>query len=930
MVVTKEAIKKFIKRWQAAEGNEDREARSFWIELYQDVLGVEHPTQVLDFERRVRGRKIDVFYEDQGVLIENKSRGIGLDDFEQRGFVTIKGQKMPRMVTPYEQAKWYADELPYSVRPRWIVTCNFDEIRIYNQDDTDPQASYVSVRLDELADQTQLLSFLVDKRVSRIEREKDLSVQAGTIVGRLYKALASRYHNIETDEREQKSLNVLVTRIVFLLYAEDAGLLQEVDAFYKYFDGIPAGKMRGALIDLFRVLDTPKADRDPYMEDDVLAFPYVNGGRFHDADVIVPQFDDEAREILLKEASAGFNWSKISPTIFGAVFESTLNPETRRAGGMHYTSVENIHKVIDPLFLDGIKADLVKAESADTLAGRERELLALKRRLGTPRFLDPACGSGNFLTETYTSLRRIENRIMLDLQGEQSVLPVEGDESTTIGVTIDQFYGIEVNDFAVSVAKTALWIAEEQMMRETQDIVPQQLSFLPLTNQTGIREGNALRMDWNDVLPADQCSYIMGNPPFLGSSVRSKEQAEDMDIAFAGRSKYGKIDYCGAWYQKAATYIDDTDVRCAFVSTNSICQGEQVEPMWKWLFDHGYSIDFAWRTFVWDSEATDKAHVHVVIVGFHHGMGFEKKLYHISGAATLVENINGYLTDAPNVFIPSRGRAIDALHKDMVQGCKPVDGGNLIIKPEDYDRFIRDNPTVAGYIRPYLGSSEFLNGKKRWCLWLREANPRDISASSETMNRLRAVRQVRLESPTKEFREYADKPMLFVQDRHCESIQLLIPSVSSGRRVYAPIGYGPGNVIISNLAYVIPDASLYEFGILSSLMHNAWMRVVCGRLKSDYRYNPSVYNSFAYPDSTDKQRTEIEHCAQAVLDARAEYPDSTLADMYDPDNDFLYPALMKAHRELDAAVEAAYGVDFGGDEEKIVAHLFKLYAEKTS
>ena len=605
----KKAAKDFVARWKAAEGNEQRESNSFWIELCMNVLGIANPTQHLDFERKVKGRRIDVFYEDRSILIENKSRGIDLDEPEQRG-KDRRGNV--RWVTPFEQAKWYADNItPRSVMPKWIITCNFDEIRIYDLDREDAETSYETITLDELSEQYHRLSFFTRKENSRLEREKQLSVKAGEVVGKLYDSFSKAYRDIENDEREQRSLNILITRIVFLLFAEDAELLHERDAFYKYLKNFQVNHMRQALIDLFSVLKTPKEERDPYIDPDLAAFPYVNGGLF-EADIIIPQFTEDTRFILLQEASAEFDWKDISPTIFGAVFESTLNPETRRAGGMHYTSIENIHKLTGPLFYDALKDELTTIEGAATEKERKFKLQAFRQKIASLKFLDPACGSGNFLTETYLSLRKLENRVLEDLYGGQMVMG----EFDPIQVTVDQFYGIEINDFAVEVAKTALWIAELQMLDETRQILSMWIDPLPLKTNSNIHEGNALRMDWNDVLSADECDYVIGNPPFYGARLQSKEQKADLVEVFHGAKSAGNVDYVAGWYMKAAEYIDYRNIRCAFVSTNSICQGEQAAIIWKPLYDLGIRIDFAYDTFRWNSEASDQAHVFVVIIGF--------------------------------------------------------------------------------------------------------------------------------------------------------------------------------------------------------------------------------------------------------------------------------------------------------------------------
>ena len=931
----RKAAREFVGRWQEAEGNEQRESNKFWIELCGEVLGIPNPTHELDFERKVKGRRIDVFYEDRSVLIENKSRGVSLDAPEQRGKDRYGN---PRMVTPFEQAKWYADNItPRSVMPKWIITCNFDEIRIYDLDRDDAETNYETMLLGDLANDYHRLDFLVSKANSRIEREKELSVRAGEVVGRLYDAFSKAYLDIEHSELEQRSLNILITRIVFLLFAEDADLLHERDGFYRYLKNFQVQHMRQALIDLFDVLRTPKEGRDPYLSDELKVFPYINGGLFAD-DVVVPQFDSETREILLREASAEFDWSHISPTIFGAVFESTLNPETRRAGGMHYTSVENIHKVTGPLFYDALKAELTSIEGVATKKERDFKLRAFRRKLASIRILDPACGSGNFLTETYISLRRLENRVLEGLYGDQMAF---GGELDPIQVTLDQFYGIEINDFAVEVAKTALWIAELQMLDQTREILGVWIDPLPLKSNENIHEGNALRMDWNDVLAAESCSYVIGNPPFLGSSVRSKQQTDDLSIVYAGEKRWGKCDYCVGWYRKAASYMRGTRCAAALVSTNSITQGEQVQPTWERLFNEGVVINFAYKTFVWDSEASDKAQVHCVIIGFSYNDAEPRALYDAGGVARAV-NINGYLIDAPNLFIRNRGKAISE-RPGICQGNKPVDGGNLTLKPAEAASLISADGTIGPFVRPYLGSSELINARERYCLWLKDA-PDEVLRIPVVRERLDGVAAARLKSPTREFRDYADRPHLFVQDRQPDTTFIAIPEVSSQRRLYIPIAVLGKDVIVSNKVYFIPDGTLYVFGILCSRMHNAWMRVIAGRLKSDYSYSPSVYNTLPLPFPSCEQRKQIEVCAQAVLDARAQHEERSLAQMYDgispmpahptkadlkKYDQFEYANLLSAHEELDAAVEAAYGIDSGGDEEKIVAHLFRLYAEKT-
>ena len=933
----KRAAKAFVERWRALPCVEEEHSRSFWIELLQDVYGLKNATHALEFERKVKGRKIDVFYEDMGALVEMKGRGISLDE------ATVRSKKAGPE-TPYQQAKWYADNLPFSIRPRWIVTCNFDEFRIYDQE-KENQEEYVSLSLDELPEQLHLLGFLIDSQNSRIEREKQLSVQAGELVGKLYTQLSKQYKNIETDAHEQRSLNVLIVRLVFLLYAEDSGLMHEKDAVLNYMKGYRADQMRQAVIGLFNVLDTPEDKRDPYLPENLLAFPYVNGGLFGNDDIVVPQFTDDIRLDLLLEASQKFDWSGISPTIFGAAFESTLNPATRRAGGMHYTSIENIHKVIDPLFLDDLRAELAEIEGEKVEKNRKIKLKRFQKKLGSLRIFDPACGSGNFLTESYLSLRKLENRVLESLQGDQMAFGFGGsDDLTPIEVSIGQFYGIEINDFAVSVAKTALWIAEEQMMEATQEILLQPFDFLPLKSNGNIHEGNALRMDWNDVLPADKCDFVVGNPPFYGASMCSAEQKQEIVDLYGKIKLSNSLDYVSGWYLKACEMMQaNPSIRSAFVSTNSITQGEQVFPIWNTLMSrYGIGIDFAWRSFIWDSEASDMAHVHCVIVGFSKNDHYKGgRLFDASNDGyAWASSISPYLIDAPFVIPSSRKRPICNV-SSLSYGNKPTDNGAFVLQADEMERIVSAYPESASLIRPYIGAKEFLNGKQRWCLWLLGKNPVEWMAIPPVAEKVEEVRRFRAASSAKDTRRRAETPWEFFRTPVHDVSYMAIPRTSSERRRYLPIGFFGDGTIPSDATSVIPQATLYQFGVLESQMHSAWMRTVCGRLKSDYRYSGDVvYNNFAWPGVTRETLevpvedavspeicSRIGACAQAVLDARAAHPDKTLADLYDPDK---MPAdLLAAHKALDAAVEAAYGVDFDGDEERIVAHLFRLYAELT-
>lgn len=938
MPASKKEAKEFVKRWKkrlgaipAGSNNEQQDTQKFWVDLLINVLGIPSNTidSFVDFERKVRGRRIDVFVSDHNFLCEQKSWGIDLDKPEPRN---------GGMETPLQQAMWYARHLPYSERPRWVMTCNFGTFRLYDLDNERPEDTVQEFSLEELPDSLYLLSFLTSNETSRLHKEQQLSIEAGAYVSRLYDALAKQYHHIEEkDERaqeEQRSLNVLITRIIFLLYAEDADLLQSHQAFGRYCEGDPA-KLRRKLVDLFETIDTPLEQRDEYMDEDLAAFPYVNGGLFADSSIIVPQMTSEILEAIT-DASQDFDWREISGVIFGGVFEGTLNPETRHAGGMHYTSVENIERCLKPLFLDELWDELHEAEGERTAAKRKQALARLHDKVASITIGDPACGSGNFLTEAYRQLRTIENRIIEDELSEetgnagQTSLVIAQD--SPVRVSLDQLYGIEINDFAVSVAKTALWITEEQMLRKTQEIyVGYDFDFLPLRSLSNLHEGNALKTDWSEVFP-DDLTYLVGNPPFLGARNQSKEQKAELLEVFDGAKNAGNIDYCGAWYMKAARFTQGKRTRCALVSTNSICQGEQVANLWKPLHDLGIHIDFAHNTFRWDNEAADKAHVFCVIVGFSRE-NCEKRLYvHDTPDAAEVKkaakSINAYLSDAPDAFIWNRNKPICDVPKIGI-GNKPIDGGFYLFADEEKTDFLNKEPGAESYFHGWIGSREFLHGESRWCLYLGDAAFAELKELPRCRERIEAVREYRLASKSAPTRKLADRPAHFHVENMPKGNSIVVPKVSSERRRYIPMGFVGPETLCSDLVFLIPNASLYHFGVLQSQFHNAWMRTVAGRLKSDYRYSGGiVYNNFVWPEPTVSQREEVERCAQAVLDARDAQEGATLADMYDPKNETFFPELMAAHKALDVAVEAAYGVDFGGDEEKIVAHLFNLYAKK--
>lgn len=918
----------FVAHW-TGKGYEKGESQIFWTTLLNQIFGIEHPEQFITFEQQVHldhTSFIDAFIPSTHVMIEQKSLGKNLAE----GIKQSDGS----VLNPFQQAKRYASELPYSQRPRWIVTCNFAEFWVYDMEQ--PNGEPQKILLADLEKEYYRLRFLVDAGNEHLKREMEVSFKAGKLVGEIYDLLQKQY--IDADKPETlRSLNVLCVRLVFCLYAEDAMLFGTKTAFHDYLAQYQAKNIRRALIDLFDVLDTPENKRDPYMDDALKFFPYVNGGLFsHDEHLIIPQFTDELKELILAKASDDFDWSEISPTIFGAVFESTLNPETRRSGGMHYTSLENIHKVIDPLFLNALreefevikqslpapKQDFKKRKVYELPTSAKQRLLAFQDKLASLTFFDPACGSGNFLTESYISLRRLENKVISVLYLGQSVI---GEFANPIKVDIRQFYGIEINDFAVSVATTALWISEQQMLQETEKIASFNIQPLPLKPYHNIHEGNALRLDWTEVIAPEKLNYIMGNPPFVGTKYQSKEQKEDI-LAICPDLK--PLDYVTGWYKKAADIIQGTNVKCAFVSTNSITQGEQVAPLWHTL--NNVHIDFAYRTFRWDSEADIKAHVHCVIIGFSIGQSTEPKyLYLESGQITVCDNINGYLLPAPSVHIEARRDPICVNAPKMSKGSQPTDGGNLLLTKEEKDSLLQVSPQFEPYIKRYMGADDLINNRERYCLWLVNCPPNILRSSSEVLRRLEGVRQSRLESTKEATRKWADMPSVFTENRQPDRDYIILPVVSSERRRYMPMCYVAKDVIANANAQMIPDGDLYSFGVLMSNVHNAWMRATCGRLETRYAYSATiVYNNFPWPNPTDEQKAKIEATAQAILDARAKYPDCSLADLYDEVT--MPPELRKAHQDNDRAVMQAYGFVPGKtSESECVARLFEMYQELT-
>ena len=913
--------KAFIERWED-RGNERQDTQSFWLDLLRSVYGIENPSEYIKFEDTVmmdHTSFMDGYIDATKVLIEQKGANKDLSK-------AIK-QSDGSFLTPFQQAKRYSANLPYSKQPRWIITCNFKEFYVYDMEK--PHGEPTVIRLEDLEKEAYRLEFIVGTTNEHLEREMAISMEAGEIVREIYSGLLKQYKNPDNPE-SLHAMNQLIVRLVFCFYAEDAGMFGKKTMFHDYLARFSSRDFRRGLLDLFNVLNTPIDERDPYLDDELSAFPYVNGGMFAENNLEVPQFTDELRESILEHASSSFDWSEISPTIFGAVFESTLNPETRRSGGMHYTSIENIHKVIDPLFLDALKEELNEIRQIKQPATLKNRAQQFQEKLSRLVFFDPACGSGNFLTETYLSLRRLENEAFKLYVGDTVLLDVGYD---LVKVKISQLYGIEINDFAVSVANAALWIAESQMLEETMSIVYSNIDFLPIKSYSNIVEGNALRLNWEEVVPKDKLSYIIGNPPFLGARLMSSSQKEDMLHVFGKLKGVGNLDYVSAWYRKSAELIQDTTVEVALVSTNSITQGEQVAILWKNLMlDFGIIINFAYLPFVWNSEAKDKAKVHCVIIGFSKNNWREKKIFDTTGQVNKVEFINGYLLGAKSVFIESRATPIEDVF-EMGIGNKPIDGGNYLFNEEEMHSFIEIEPSSRKYFKKWFGAQEFINRKNRFCLWLGEATPSELRSMPNVLKRIEAVRNYRLSSPSEGTRKIAEKPTRFHVENMPRGNYLLVPRVSSENRRYIPMGFMTPNDLASDAVQIVPDASLYDFGVLTSNVHMAWMRTVAGRLKSDYRYSAKiVYNNFPWPKVTEEQREFISKTAQAILDARSLYPESTLADLYD---ELTMPAeLRKAHQENDIAVMKAYGMikKVGGKdkfmtESETVSKLFGLYEE---
>ena len=930
MPTRQQAAREFVKTWSSdKKGREDADRQTFWNDLLQRVYGIDNYYDYITYEKdvqvkadgKVTTRRIDGYIPSTKIMVEMKGKNI--KDLSKP--ITQSGGDE---LTPFEQAKRYANFLPNSEQPRWILVSNFNEIDIHDMER--PLDEPKVIKLEDLPKKVKSLEFMVDANQQQVIDEKQLSVDAGNLVAKIYNELTNAYaagRGIDVNEpRIQRSLNMLIVRLVFLLYADDSNLFGKEDIFQAFIERREPRDIRRDLSELFKVLDQPEEQRDPYLDDEFNQFAYVNGGMFSDENVIIPQFTDELKRLIVEDAGRGFDWSGISPTIFGAVFESTLNPETRRSGGMHYTSIENIHKVIDPLFLNDLHDEFDKIQNMGNRKQRVIRAKAFRDKLGKLKYFDPACGSGNFLTETYLSLRKMENECLRIIVGNQGALALT-DESEP-KVKIQDFYGIEINDFAVSVARTAMWIAESQMWEQTKDITFANKDFLPLDSNDSIYEGNALRMDWNDIVKPYELDYIMGNPPFIGNYLRTKDQQIDMDIIFKGFKSYKKIDYVACWYKKAADYMKGSSISTAFVSTNSICQGISIIQLWRPLIqDYGLNINFAIRTFKWMNEATNGANVFCVVVGFSY-RNKKKKTIEDHNSVSMVTHINPYLIDAPDVFINSRSQPISDV-PEMRYGTKFTDDGELSNISDEKKKSLIDSGVLPSLFKHILGSREFINrNEHRWGLWLLDSQPSSWRKSKSIVEILQKVSDFRKKSRKAATRKLAEVPFQPEFNSYSNSDFLLVPSVSSQKRKYIPIGYFDNSYITTNACFLIPNADKYTFGIMTSIVHNAWMRVVAGRLKADYRYsNTIVYNTFPWPEVDDKQKGAISKTAQSILNARKLFSDSSLADLYDP---LTMPIeLRKAHEANDKAVLKAYGLKPSATEPEIVQHLFKMYEKLT-
>jgi len=909
---------KFSRQW-AGETSERAEAKTFWDEFF-DVFGIQRRT-VASFEEPVRNLKgqygfIDLFWSGQ-LLVEHKSLG---QDLGKAG----------------SQAFRYIQDLARDGRtneiPRYVILSDFARIVLHDLEPDDSKdlplfdqwrVRTIDIPLADLHKHVREFAFIKGEKPVRLDPEDPANIKAVEMMGNLHDTLKAGGYSGHELER-------FLVRVLFCLFADDTGIFDQPHIFQNYIktntreDGVDLGIQ---LAQIFEVLDTPPQKRQKNLDEDLALFPYVNGGLFQER-LPFAQFNRDMRNALL--SCSTFNWSKISPAVFGSLFQSVMEPRERRQSGGHYTSERDILKVIRSLFLDDLKAEFDQIK-ADKSSRRKTRLDEFHKKLAKLCFLDPACGCGNFLVITYRELRLLEIEVLKAIHGGQQVTDIQH----LSRLDVDQMYGIELSEWPVRIAEVALWLLDHQMNQILSEAFGQYFVRLPLRASPQIVCGNALRLDWKEVLPPTKCSFILGNPPFVGKQYASPDQKCEMDLICGKIKGGGVLDYVTGWYFKAAQYIQGTEVTAGFVSTNSITQGEQVGILWNELFNHyRIKIIFGHRPFAWESEARGKAHVHVVVIGFANFDAFSKSLYEYEsgsspGTKIQVRNISPYLVEGSDVCILSRSKPICAV-PPIVFGSMPNDGGHLILSDEEKTTLVKNEPQSKDFIRPFMGSQEFINGEKRWCLWLPKVSPTTLRKMPEVLKRIESVRQHRETSSRETTRLLARTPTLFGEIRQPAKDFLLIPSVSSETRPYIPMGFITSNVVASNLALFIPDATLYHFGILGSGMHMAWVRQVCGRLESRYRYSAKlVYNNFPWPQTvTEKQKTAVETAAQNVLDARKEFPDATLADLYDPVA--MPPKLVKAHAELDRAVDRCYRAEPFPSDRHRVEYLFALYEQLTA
>lgn len=906
----------FSREWKGAK-DERAEAQTFWNEFFQ-VFGIRRRT-VASFEEPVKSLKntyhrIDLFWKGR-LLAEHKSAGENLDKAQSQAF-----QYIQELATSNRN-----DEIP-----RYVVLSDFNSMVLYDLEPEEGDHARIAFPVAELQAYIRDFAFLIGQKVHKFGEEDEANLQAAAIMANLHDAVAQGCY-------EPAALERLLVRLLFCLFADDTGIFEP--AQFELFilnrtrkDGSDLGPQLNALFD---ILNTPQNKRAKYIEEDLAAFPYVNGELFAKS-LPVAGFNSDMRNAII--AACRFDWSRISPAIFGSLFQGIMDAKERRQIGAHYTSERDILKLIRPLFLNALWEEFKQIKKDQRKTQRDNRLKAFREKLTKLRFLDPACGCGNFLVIAYRELRRLEHEVLAMLynfaaNGEELGL---GEEGRLSRVDVNQFYGIEIGEWPARIAETALWLTDHQMNTEFSQVTGNLFQRIPLRASPHIRCANALRVDWNDLLPADECSYVLGNPPFVGGKFQTKEQRTDVKHVASHVKNEGLLDYVTMWYFRAVEYIGGTGIRCAFVSTNSISQGEQVGILWSQLFRHGVKIHFAHRTFRWQSEAKGKANVHVVIIGFGLKDIPEKAIYEYDDkngepAAIPATNIAPYLVEGGDITIYNRSKPLCAV-PEMSFGNQPIDGGNLILSSEEYVEAVHRHPEIRPFLRRYLGSKEFINGLERWCLWLEGADPTILRQCAFVRERIEAVSRFRRESKRPATIDLASSASHFAFISHKGTDYLLVPSVSSERRNYIPMGFMTKKVIASNLCLVVPGATRYHFGVLTSAVHMAWVRQVCGRLESRYRYSAKlVYNNFPWPmDATAAQRAKVEDCAQKVLDARQGYLDkgATLADLYDP---LSMPApLLKAHQALDRAVDRCYRAKAFDSERERVEYLFQLYEQLTA